>query len=87
MLISVADSGGGRYAFVNIVAEDARVVLTPASGVDIAGVLGQPKTSFGADGLRVHLPDVIDGDELNLVIELDVTAPRVRCPRRTSSSR
>lgn len=64
----------------DIIAEDVRLSLLPGEGVEIVKVFGDPKTSFGADGLRVSLPDIIVGDELNLVVELAVHAPQRQEP-------
>lgn len=60
----------------DVVGEEVRFTLLPSSGVEITRLLGGLKTSFGADGLSVPLEDLIAGDQLNIVIELRVTAPR-----------
>lgn len=67
----------------DVVAEDLRLTLTPTEGVEILEIHGDPPTTFGADGLNVTLSDLIAGDELNVVIELRVRAPRERGPWRT----
>ncbi|MFO0605894.1 MAG: VWA domain-containing protein [Polyangiales bacterium] len=59
----------------DVVLEGAALVLAPAEGVEIRRVLGDPETSFGAGGLRVKLPDLAAGDEVNVLVELRVTAP------------
>src|SRR5262249_44635445 len=41
-------------------------------GVEIVRVLEAPRVSVGASGLRVELPDMIVGEERNIVVELRV---------------
>ncbi|HZS39710.1 MAG TPA: VWA domain-containing protein, partial [Polyangia bacterium] len=60
----------------DVVAEELELTLTPGAGVEIARVLGDPPTRFGAGGLKVTLADAIAGDELNIVVELKIAAPR-----------
>ncbi len=59
----------------DVVLEGVELVLAPADGVEIRKVYGDPQTTFGAGGLRVKLADLAAGDELNVVVELRVTAP------------
>jgi hypothetical protein len=66
----------------DVVAEDIELQLSPAPGVEIARVLGDPPTRFGAGGLKVSLADAIAGDELNIVVELKLEAPRESGPWR-----
>ncbi len=66
----------------DVVGEELRLVLAPAAGVDVVRVLGGPKLSFGADGVRVHLPDAIAGDELNAIVELQYATPHEAGPWR-----
>ncbi len=66
----------------DVVAEDLRLVLAPAPGVDVVRVLGNPKLSFGADGVRVQLPDALAGDELNAIVELQIRTPQETGPWR-----
>lgn len=66
----------------DVVAEDVSVILAPADGVEIARVLGNPPTSVSAAGLRVRLTDAIAGDELVVIVELRVRAPREPGPWR-----
>jgi Ca-activated chloride channel family protein len=63
-------------AQLDVVAEGLRVALQPSEDVDIVRVVGEADTSFGADGFRIALPDLIAGDELNIVIEIKVRAWR-----------
>ena len=63
-------------AQLDVIAEQIALVLTPREGVEILGVLDDPPTAFGAGGLRVTLPDMIVGDELNVVVEVKEHAPR-----------
>jgi Ca-activated chloride channel family protein len=59
----------------DVVLEDVALLLTPAEGVEIRKVFGDPETSFGASGMRVKLADLTAGDELNVVVELRLTTP------------
>jgi Ca-activated chloride channel homolog len=59
----------------DVVAQGVRLSLQPGEGVEIVKLWGDPKTSFGADGLRVPLQDLIAGDELNIIVELQVSPP------------
>lgn len=69
-------------AQLDVVAEQIHLVLTPSEGIEILRVLDEPPTSFGAGGMRVTLPDMIVGDELNVVFELKARAPREVGPWR-----
>ncbi len=59
----------------DVVLEGVELLLTPPEGVEIRKVFGDPKTAFGAEGLRVSLADLAAGDELNVVVELKARAP------------
>lgn len=63
-------------AQLDVVAERVELLLAPGEGVEIVRVLEDPPTAFGAGGLRVTLSDLVVGDELNVVVELRVRAPR-----------
>lgn len=63
-------------AQLDVVLEAPLLVLTPSEDADIVRVLGEYRTSIGADGLRVPLRNLIAGDELNLVVEMRVRAWR-----------
>ncbi len=63
-------------AQLDVVAERVELLLAPGPGVEIVRILEDPPTAFGAGGLRVTLSDLVVGDELNLVAELRVRAPR-----------
>jgi Mg-chelatase subunit ChlD len=61
---------------LDVVLEGPRLVLTPSEDADIVRVLGDLRTSIGADGLRVALKDLVAGDEINVVVEVRVRAWR-----------
>ena len=69
-------------AQLEVVAEHSELLLTPGENVEIVRLLEDPPTAVGAAGLRVTLPDLVLGDELNLVAELRVRAPREPGPMR-----
>lgn len=60
----------------DVLAEDVHLVLSPGPGVEITRILGDARTSYGEGGLRVHLPDLLLGEEINVVAELKVQARR-----------
>ena len=64
----------------DVVLEQVEVLLAPSDGVEIRKIFGEPRTSFGAGGLKVSLADLAAGDELNLVVELRVRAPEREGP-------
>ncbi len=59
----------------DVVLEQVELLLSPTEGVEIRKVFGDPRTTFGAGGLKVSLADLAAGDELNVVVELKVRAP------------
>lgn len=61
---------------LDVVVEKPRLVLTPSEDADIVRVLGNPRMSFGADGLRIDLQDLVVGEERNIVVEMRVRAWR-----------
>ena len=69
-------------AQLDVVAERVELLLAPGPGVEIVRILEDPPTAFGAGGLRVTLSDLVVGDELNIVAELRVRAPREPGPIR-----
>lgn len=72
-------------AQLDVVAEKVEVLISPGSDIDIVRVLEDPPCSFGAGGLRITLPDLVVGDELNIVAEIRVRAPREPGPVRALS--
>lgn len=60
----------------DVVAEAVELLLTPAPGVELARFLGKPATRFGASGLIVSLPDMLDGSNHLTVAELALKPPR-----------
>jgi Ca-activated chloride channel family protein len=46
----------------DVVVDNLRLVLSPGPGVEIIRVLGHPRTSVSAEGLRVNLPDALGCD-------------------------
>lgn len=79
-----ADSSFARALGVHrdVVAEQVRLLLKPASGVEIAQVLGDPPLRYGAEGVQLRLPDLVVGDAPELVVQLSVTARREIGPAR-----
>ncbi len=69
-------------AQLDVVAERVELLLSPGPDVEIVRVLEDPPTAVGAGGLRVTLNDLVVGDELNIVVELRVRAPREPGPMR-----
>ena len=69
-------------AQLDVVAERVELLLAPGPDVEILRVLEDPPTAVGAGGLRVTLSDLVVGDELNIVVELRVRAPREVGPLR-----
>lgn len=69
-------------AQLDVVAERVDLLLTPGEDVEIVRVLEAPPTAVAAGGLRVTLPDMVVGDELHVVVELRLRAPREAGPIR-----
>lgn len=63
-------------AQLDVVAERVELLLSPGENVEIIRLLEDPPAAFGAGGLRVTLSDLVAGDELNVVVELRLRAPR-----------
>jgi Ca-activated chloride channel family protein len=58
----------------DIAAQNVRLAIQPSEGVEIVKIWGDPKTSFGGDGLRIPLQDLIAADELNIIVELQTSS-------------
>jgi Ca-activated chloride channel family protein len=64
----------------DVVAEAIEIALFPEPGVEIARFLGGPELRFGASGLRVGVPDLLEGSRHLVAAEVDVAPPRERGP-------
>ena len=53
----------------DVVAEDVELALLPERGVEIARFLGKPEVRFGAGGLRIGVPDLLEGSRFLVVAE------------------
>jgi Ca-activated chloride channel family protein len=60
----------------DVVAEGIELTLLPSPGVEIARFLGKPELRFGAGGLKLAIPDLLDGSRHLTVAELDLEARR-----------
>ncbi len=60
----------------DVVAEAIEVALFPAPGVEIARILGGAQVRFGEGGLKLGVPDLLDGSRYLVAAEIDVTPPR-----------
>lgn len=60
----------------DVVAEAIELALHPEPGVEIARFLGKPSVRFGASGLRIDVPDLLEGARHLVVAELSLTTPR-----------
>lgn len=60
----------------DVVAEGIELSLSPAAGVEIVRFLGKPAARFGAGGLRLDVPDLLEGARYQVVAELSITTPR-----------
>jgi len=58
------------------VAEAIELHLLPASGVEIARFFGSAEVRFGASGLKIPLPDLLDGARHVTVAEVALQPPR-----------
>ncbi len=63
-------------AQAEVVADQVTLTLRPGEGVEIDAFVASPAPRFGADGLRLALPDALAHDEQALVLRLNVNAPR-----------
>lgn len=66
----------------DVVADRLHLVLSPGPGVEIIRVMGHPRTSVGAEGLRVDLPDALVGEERDVVVQCQVRARKAPGPMR-----
>jgi len=78
----IPDPSEARAAFAralgaqgDVVAEQSKIVLMPADGVEIVEVLNVDKTRYTRDGLHVPVPDLRDGQNHKVVARLHVKAP------------
>ncbi len=60
----------------DIVAEAIELGITPADRVEILRFLGKPEVRFGASGLRITVPDLLEGSRHLLAAELQITPAR-----------
>lgn len=60
----------------DVVAEAIEIALFPEQGVEIVRLLGSPQVRFGAAGLKIGVPDLLDGSRYLIAAELSVTPPR-----------
>ena len=60
----------------DVVVDGVQLVLAPGPDVELVEVLGEPRLRFGADGARIGLPDLRDGERRVVVARLQVRAPR-----------
>jgi Ca-activated chloride channel family protein len=60
----------------DVVAEAVELTLAPVPGVEFVRFLGKPQTRFGAQGIVVSLPDMLDGSTNLTVAEISLRAPR-----------
>ncbi len=60
----------------DVAAEAPALLIQPAPGVEIERALGGRPLRFTAEGLRVELPDLLDGQPQLTVLRLHVRAPR-----------
>jgi Ca-activated chloride channel family protein len=64
----------------DVVAEAIELSLLPAIGVEIGRVLGNPRVSFGASGLKLAIPDLLDGDRHAVVASIKLPPRRETGP-------
>lgn len=60
----------------DVVAEAIELGLAPEKGVEILRFLGKPSVRYGGSGLRVDVPDLMEGSRRAIVAELAITTPR-----------
>ena len=60
----------------DVVAEAIELGLAPEKGVEIVRFLGKPSVRYGGAGLRVDVPDLVEGSRRLVVAELAITTPR-----------
>ncbi|MBI2892747.1 MAG: VWA domain-containing protein [Deltaproteobacteria bacterium] len=64
----------------DVVAEQAELRLRPAPGIDIARLLGKLDLRYGAEGLVVALPDLLEGGRQIVVAQATVEARKETGP-------
>jgi Ca-activated chloride channel family protein len=62
-------------AQADVVASGIELVIGPAEGADVAGLLGREEMRFSRDGVVVALPDMVAGARRVVVVELAIRAP------------
>jgi Ca-activated chloride channel family protein len=67
-------------AQADIVAEAVTLAFQLSPGVEIVRILGEPAMRFGAAGLTIDVPDLLDRTRHLIVAELAVRAPREAGP-------
>ncbi len=60
----------------DVVAEAVEIALFPEPGVEIVRFLGPHELRFGAAGLKIGVPDLLDGSRYLVAAEVDLTTPR-----------
>jgi Ca-activated chloride channel family protein len=60
----------------DVVAEAVELTLVPEPGVEVARFLAAPALRFGAAGIKITVPDLLEGARYAVVAEVDVTPPR-----------
>jgi Ca-activated chloride channel family protein len=60
----------------DVVADAVEVSLAPAPGVEIARFLGSLDVRFGSAGLKIGVPDLLEGSRYQITAEVDLTPPR-----------
>ncbi len=60
----------------DIVAEAIELAIVPAPGVEIVRFLGRPRVRIGGAGLKIGVPDLLEGSRHLVVAEVDVKASR-----------
>lgn len=60
----------------DVVAEGLSLSLAPSAGVEIVRFLGSVQARYGAQGLAISLPDMLDGATQLTVAEVSLRAPR-----------
>ncbi|MFT3775541.1 MAG: VWA domain-containing protein [Minicystis sp.] len=60
----------------DVVAQAIEIAVALEPGVEIVRFLGKPRVRFGASGLRVDIPDLLEGMRHVVVAELGLSTPR-----------
>jgi Ca-activated chloride channel family protein len=64
----------------DVVAEAIEITLFPEPGVEITRFLNRPEVRFGAGGVKIGVPDLLDGSRFLVAAEADVTPGRETGP-------